>query len=269
MADLTIKADPAEEMVGSGHATKADTLNRLVLGGATATLRDVDGKILYSLFKEQLSNPSTGADEIALFCKDDGSGNLKLYWRDESNGAVSEIGSNALEYIEIINWTRTFTGDASGTDTETITNTVDPNTTIAIPIFNGVIRGSGTDFERFGFGCEVTDTDELTIDYYYDKGGTPNWAASAWIAIVSFNSLASLQLFNPDDANNITISSVDTDKAFIIPCGNVFGGMGAAGWYDARSYHITAAATVTLDRQYGTGDHAPHNVCQFAVIEHN
>jgi hypothetical protein len=89
MSDLRISYE--EEMVGSGHPTKADTLNRLFLGGPSATLRDTDGKVLYNLFKERTADPSTGAGEGALFAKQNSSGVLALHWRRPGDGEVVEL----------------------------------------------------------------------------------------------------------------------------------------------------------------------------------
>jgi hypothetical protein len=90
MSDLRISYE--EEMVGSGHPTKADTLNRLFLGGPSATLRDTDGKVLCNLFKEQTADPSTGTGEGALFAKQNSSGVLALHWRRPGDGAIIELG---------------------------------------------------------------------------------------------------------------------------------------------------------------------------------
>ncbi len=90
MSDLRIQCD--EEMVGAGHATKADTLNRLFMGGTSPTFRDTDGKVLYNLFKKQATAPSTGVDEGALYAKEDAGGELKLYWRRPNNGEEVELG---------------------------------------------------------------------------------------------------------------------------------------------------------------------------------
>ena len=90
MSDLRIQYN--EEMVGAGHATKADTLNRLFMGGTSPTFRDTDGKVLYNLFKKQATAPSTGVDEGALYAKEDADGGLKLYWRRPNNGEEVELG---------------------------------------------------------------------------------------------------------------------------------------------------------------------------------
>ena len=67
MSDLCIQYN--EEMVGAGHPTKSDTLNRLFLGGVTPTYRDSDGKVLGNIFKLQTIPPETAEGEVALFCQ--------------------------------------------------------------------------------------------------------------------------------------------------------------------------------------------------------
>ncbi|KMY68482.1 hypothetical protein AAU61_02095 [Desulfocarbo indianensis] len=94
MSDLRIQYN--EEMVGQGHPTKADTLNRLFLGGPAPVLRDSDGKVLHSVFKKQTSPPDTGVDEGALYAKEDAAGELKLYWRRPSNGEEMEVGGGLV-----------------------------------------------------------------------------------------------------------------------------------------------------------------------------
>jgi len=91
MSELRIQYN--EEMVGHGHPTKADTLNRLFLGGPAPVLRDNDGKVLHSVFKKQTSPPDTGADEGALYAKEV-DGVLRPFWRRPDNGAEIELGSS-------------------------------------------------------------------------------------------------------------------------------------------------------------------------------
>lgn len=85
MSDLTFKHD--EPACGAGHASLEDSLNRLKLAGG---MRDTDGKNNWATYKVQTSDPSTTANEIALYCKSNGS-YLTFFKRDESNGAVSEM----------------------------------------------------------------------------------------------------------------------------------------------------------------------------------
>ena len=91
MSDLRIQYN--EEMVGAGHPTKSDTLNRLFLGGVTPTLRDSDGKVLGNIFKRQTAPPETGEGEVALFCQNDTNGEPVLFVRKEDNGDVAELNS--------------------------------------------------------------------------------------------------------------------------------------------------------------------------------
>ncbi len=79
MADMRIRYD--EEMVGAGHPTKADTLNRLALVEA-----DIDGHGRWRYLKAQNSAPSTGEDEGVLYTQVIG-GALELVFRGPADGA--------------------------------------------------------------------------------------------------------------------------------------------------------------------------------------
>ena len=83
MSDQRIQYD--EEMVGAGHPTKPDTLNRLALA-ETGT----DGKGKHRYLVEQTSAPTTGADELVLYAKDAG-GELALFCRGENDGDEIKI----------------------------------------------------------------------------------------------------------------------------------------------------------------------------------
>lgn len=85
MSDLTFKHN--EPACGAGHASLEDSLNRLKLADG---MRDTDGKNNWATYKKQTSDPSTDANEIALYCKSDG-GTLKFFWRDESDGAINGL----------------------------------------------------------------------------------------------------------------------------------------------------------------------------------
>jgi hypothetical protein len=78
-----------EEMVGSGHPTKADTLNRLFLGGPAPALRDTDGKVLAAFYKERTGPPAAGSGELALYARE-ADGVLRLFCRD-SAGQEAEL----------------------------------------------------------------------------------------------------------------------------------------------------------------------------------
>lgn len=85
MADLVYQ--DGEPMCGAGSSEFEDSLNRGFLAGG---MRATDGKNNWATYKKRTSDPNTGANEIALYCKSDGS-NLKFYWRDESNGAIAAV----------------------------------------------------------------------------------------------------------------------------------------------------------------------------------
>ena len=84
MADQRIQS--TEEMVGAGHATKADTLNR-----RSDVEHENDGKHTKTTLVQQGSDPTTAVDEGVLYTKDDGSGNNELYFRGESAGTPLKI----------------------------------------------------------------------------------------------------------------------------------------------------------------------------------
>lgn len=75
MSDQTIQYD--EEMVGAGHPTKSDTLNRLALVEADS---DGHGKIRY--LKEQTAEPAVPDGEGALFTADNNGGTCLYYKAD-------------------------------------------------------------------------------------------------------------------------------------------------------------------------------------------
>jgi len=153
MSDLRIQYD--EEMVGSGHPTKSDTLNRLFLGGASPTLRDSDGKVLYNIFKKQTSAPSTAADEGALYAKENADGDLTPYWRRPSDGAEVELAA-ALEVIDQDEATLT-----GGAMSEVITlGTTIPDLTKALVICQQM---GSTAPNTYGWAWQLTSTTQLTV----------------------------------------------------------------------------------------------------------
>jgi hypothetical protein len=86
MSDMRIQY--SEEMVGAGHPTKLDTLNRLALVEA-----DEDGHGLTRYLKAQAADPDTAAGECVLYAKTVG-GHLGIFLRGENNGAVNQVASN-------------------------------------------------------------------------------------------------------------------------------------------------------------------------------
>jgi hypothetical protein len=86
MSDMRIQY--SEEMVGAGHPTKFDTLNRLALIEA-----DADGHGLRRYLKAQAEDPATAAGECVFYAKSVG-GHVGIFLRAESNGPITQIGSN-------------------------------------------------------------------------------------------------------------------------------------------------------------------------------
>jgi hypothetical protein len=82
---MTLAIGYDEEMVGSGHPTKADTLNRLFMGGSAPVLRDTDGKVLAGLYKKQNAAPAPAAGELALYAAEE-DGSLALFARRADGG---------------------------------------------------------------------------------------------------------------------------------------------------------------------------------------
>ncbi len=87
MSDMRIQYN--EEMVGAGHPTKQDTLNRLALVEAGE-----DGHGLRRYLKAQAEDPATAADECALYAKTVG-GHLGIFLRAEDNGTVTQLASGS------------------------------------------------------------------------------------------------------------------------------------------------------------------------------
>ena len=85
MADLRIQYD--EEMVGAGHPTKEDTINRLAL-----VEHDEDGTHNQATLNQLDQDPETGAEQMALYVKEI-SGAPELCVRGESDGDVIQLTS--------------------------------------------------------------------------------------------------------------------------------------------------------------------------------
>lgn len=83
MSDLRIQYD--EEMVGAGHPTKEDTLNRLMLAE-----HDSAGLHQRTTLLVQEDDPETGADQAALYVKQSG-GLTELFFRGAGGGTVSQL----------------------------------------------------------------------------------------------------------------------------------------------------------------------------------
>lgn len=83
MSDLRIQYD--EEMVGAGHPTKEDTLNRLMLAEHDST-----GLHQRATLPAQEEDPATAAAQGALYVKNSG-GQAELFFRGAQSGAVTQI----------------------------------------------------------------------------------------------------------------------------------------------------------------------------------
>lgn len=83
MSDQTILYN--EEMVGAGHPTKEDTLNRLAL---VETGADGHGKFRY--LASQAEAPSTGQGEGVLYARQAGGG-TEAFYRGPANGAETRL----------------------------------------------------------------------------------------------------------------------------------------------------------------------------------
>lgn len=87
MSDLCIQYQ--EEMVGAGHPTKPDTLNRLTLVEA-----DVDGHGRLRFLKVQTEAPETGADEGVIYTRAAG-GRPELFFRGADSAEEVRLTSPA------------------------------------------------------------------------------------------------------------------------------------------------------------------------------
>ncbi|MFH2125999.1 MAG: hypothetical protein ABIK12_05755 [Pseudomonadota bacterium] len=83
MPDLRIQYD--EEMVGAGHPTKEDTLNRLMLAE-----HDSAGLHQRATLVVQEEDPDTGAEQAALYVKNSG-GLAVLFYRGGEGGEVTQL----------------------------------------------------------------------------------------------------------------------------------------------------------------------------------
>lgn len=98
MSDLRIQCD--EEMVGAGHPTKEDTLNRLMLAE-----HDSAGLHRRATLVVQETDPDTAAGQAALYVKESG-GLAELFFRGAEGGTVNQltqdgaVGSGQLGFIQ-------------------------------------------------------------------------------------------------------------------------------------------------------------------------
>ncbi|MCB2192967.1 MAG: hypothetical protein KQI62_15455 [Deltaproteobacteria bacterium] len=83
MSDLRIQYD--EEMVGAGHPTKEDTLNRLMLAE-----HDSAGLHQRTTLLVQEADPDTETDQAALYVKES-SGLAELFFRGADGGEVTQL----------------------------------------------------------------------------------------------------------------------------------------------------------------------------------
>lgn len=83
MPDLRIQYD--EEMVGAGHPTKEDTLNRLMLAE-----HDSAGLHQRATLVVQEDDPDTASDQAALYVKQSG-GLAELFYRGADGGTVTQL----------------------------------------------------------------------------------------------------------------------------------------------------------------------------------
>ena len=86
MSDLRIQYD--EEMVGAGHPTKEDTLNRLMLAD-----HDSAGLHQRATLVVQEDDPDTETDQAALYVKNSG-GLAELFFRGADGGEVIQLTSD-------------------------------------------------------------------------------------------------------------------------------------------------------------------------------
>lgn len=270
MSDQTIQA--TEEIVGSGHATKSDTINRHFLGGVIATLRDTDGKILIGIFKKQTSDPTTAADEIALYCKADGAGDLQFYKRNESNGTVELLGGK-MKFVE------------SGVETSGLTNgaffaflsTIDPDTHLL------VLDGHDSGYAYNTGGGIVMKSDGTGFYHYCEPTGACPSASQrvAW-TLYDVSNLIQDALEHFRQQVTFTGNGVWNDQTFAITTltdytqariqinmrGKLVAG-GGADYVNQIYGRATAAAVCTLSAyKFGASTYAPY-ICGIVVPKYS
>jgi hypothetical protein len=256
MSDLRISYE--EEMVGSGHPTKTDTLNRLFLGGPAPVLRDTDGKVLYNLFKEQAADPSTGIGEGALFAKQNSSGVLALHWRRPGDGEVIQLGQ-AIEDQQTVSWSSvSWTSDGGGQfhADQSIT---------AVDLSRAVVFLLEHDLNNI-ISCYFVDDSTVRLRCW--STGAPS-AITATAIVVELSSFFTVQHVTfPLTANSgtensdVTVSDFEAARWFVVPgtrhdCHAANNSSGTwAYWYD-YGYSRQDATTLRLTTYRtgtGTGD---------------
>ncbi len=151
MSDQSIQYD--EEMVGAGHPTKSDTLNRLAL-----VEHANDGNHTVVSLDEQSAAPSNTADHGKLYTKD-ADGITELFYLDSAgneiqltSGGALMAGSKSIQYV-----TKSINIGATGNETATIAS-VDPDKCKVWPLTGPAVQG-GTVLAD----AQVTDATTLTI----------------------------------------------------------------------------------------------------------
>jgi hypothetical protein len=155
MSDMRIQYD--EEMVGAGHPTKSDTLNRLALVEC-----DSDGHGKFRYLKAQTTAPTTAAGEGVLYTKlvD---GTPELFFRGESDGGEVQITKGGAlmaspKSIQEVN--ATFTTTNSGT-----------NKVYEVPLATSVVKAN-SHFEPTGQAGSYSLLDGGGINGIYLQGIT-------------------------------------------------------------------------------------------------
>jgi hypothetical protein len=98
-----------------------------------------EGKHAKVTFPEQASDPTTSSNEVAIYSKDDGSGNTRVYYRPPSNGTVYQLtgpdpsaATNGYSYLPgglLLQW-------GQHTTTNTTSQTISFNTNFSATAYN-------------------------------------------------------------------------------------------------------------------------------------
>lgn len=252
MSDQCIQYN--EEMVGAGHPTKPDTLNRLSLVEC-----DTDGKGKYRYLKHQASAPSTAAGEGAIYFKSDG----LPYYRKASNGAEVMLGGGNAS----IQFGRA-TLNPGGTGWRTVTIAPSPSVIMANTMLvaahgtslrcaSGRIANSWTEYLSAVNAITIRAYFEANYNFYF------SWALNEFAADQAIQRAQSIKFAGGSTGartDTITLGTPVADYTktlvHILNFGQYTLGENnpAVGFVDNIEGRMTANDTITLNGEVGATD---------------
>lgn len=231
MSDLRIQYD--EEMVGAGHPTKEDTLNRLMLAE-----HDSAGLHQRATLLVQENDPETEVDQAALYVKQSG-GLAELFFRGADGGEVTQLTKD---------------GAASGSRAAALSGCLP-----AWSSANVITLGSG-EVDIRGSLCQISAA--LT------KSGLSGFTANTWLYLKVYTPASGSEL----DATAVALDPTapewsDAYKAWYIGTERVIavlrsdGSGGVAGfygdgshlWLDSPIMFLSTSSPATSETALGVG----------------